>query len=153
MSAPQGHVARRVRRQADEILMEWGGYVRTFGEAQGSLQRMVVSEPDERMPRAAGTHSDPVFANLAAEEDLHIRRISSFDRMMRSYPQIWRQLARAMYVDCLSLEHAARLAGLTMRIAEGALALIKRQAEMDWAHTAHVGSLEMKKPHAIAKAA
>lgn len=133
--------------------MEWGGYVRTYGQAQGVLQQLVVSESDERLPRAPGTHSDPVFSNLAAEEKLHIRRISSFDRMMRSYPQLWRQLASAMYVECMTLENAARSVALSDRDVKGALQLIKRQAEMDWAHTALMTLRENPQTQAVAKAA
>ncbi len=132
--------------------MEWGGYVRTFGQAQGVLQRLVLSENEQRMPRAAGTHSDPVFANLAAEETLHIRRISSFDRMMRSYAPLYRQLAAAMYVECMTIEHAARTIGLSVKVAEGCMGMIKRQAEIDWAHTALMDTRSNPQTKTVARA-
>lgn len=136
--------ARRIRRPADEVLMEWGGYVRTYKQAQGGLQRLVSKERDgwDRMPRSPGTHSDPVFANLAAEESLHIRRISAFDGLMDSYPRMWRQMTFHLFVRGGDLMTIAAELQLSERDAKGALSLIKRQAELDWAHTAYISRRE-----------
>lgn len=152
--SPDGGVpkARRVRRPADEVLMEWGGYVRTFKQAQGGLQRLVSKERDgfSRMPRSPGTHSDPVFANLAAEESLHIRRISAFDNLMDGYPMMWRRITWHLFVKGGELAVIAEELQLSKRDAEGALSLIRRQAELDWAHTAYITRRENA---AVAKAA
>jgi hypothetical protein len=150
-------VSRRVRRQGDEILLEWGGYVRTYAQAQGGLQRLVSGDLadalDAKLTRRPGGHSDPVFANLAAEEALQIRRVSSFDRMMRGYPVLWRQLATAMFVECMSMERVAAAVALPVRHAEGALALLRRQAEVDWAHTALMSCREKPEKAVVAKRA
>lgn len=141
MSADDGvPKARRVRRPADEVLMEWGGYVRTYKQAQGGLQRLLSKERDgfSRMPRSPGTHSDPVFANLAAEESLHIRRISAFDNLMDEKPQLWRRMCWHLFVRGGDLSEIATELHLSERDAKGALSMIKREAELDWAHTAFI---------------
>lgn len=128
---------RRVRREIDDVLMEWGGYVRTYAVAQGGLQRLVADArglADLKLTRAPGEHSDPCYANLAAEDALGVRMISTLDNLIRQYPLLWRRMLSTLYVEGLSLHSAAQRVKLSERDSKGMLAGIKRQAEIDWQH-------------------
>ena len=83
-----------------------------------------------------------MFANLAAEETLQIRRISSFDSMVSNYGYLHRRMMWHLYVNAGTLEEVADELLLSIRDAKGALSLIKRQAEMDWAHTSYIAKRE-----------
>lgn len=128
---------RRVRREIDDVLMEWGGYVRTYAVAQGGLQRLVADAcglADLKLTRSPGEHSDPCYANLAAEDALGVRLISTLDNLICQYPLLWRRMLSTLYVEGLSLHSAAQRVKLSERDSKGMLAGIKRQAEMDWQH-------------------
>lgn len=87
--------------EVEELLAEWGGYVRTYRQMQGVLHRntaCLVEQYDAAMTRAPGEASNPVLANIIAEDRALLRVPAAVDAIVGTYPHEWRLLCVMRYV-------------------------------------------------------
>lgn len=107
----------RIRDITERILQEWGGYRRSYAEAQGGLHRMDrdLIEASDRVACRGPGHSDPVLANLVAADSLGLRFMASLDGRILEYPLVWLRIIVPRYVGIrdADAENGWRLAQFT----------------------------------------